>query len=226
MNGTVGSSFSGVTFSPDGRLIAGAAELGYIVIWDRASGKVRSLRQGVKGVAFTSDSQWLIANSTKQVSRWKVDPDSPGDALSETAVILGESDANTAESKVSSDGRCFSFLTSKGARFVSLTETPGRLESLTKETRMRGGSNSNAVISPNERFLACTQWDPNKTEIYDFRRGEMIATLDSFGGGAQFRPDCQELVIINKEEVVFWNTTDWSRVAIYRRPGIALRASV
>jgi len=216
-------SYKSVAFSPDGRLVAGGRD--EIVIWESATGKVRSRRKGGGewlGVAFTSDGHFLACPVRGDILKWDVgDFDGERDILSTETEILDDNAGFYGGGKVSSDRRWFSFLSSEGAKLIPISGRPHQVLT-SSETQRTNTGNSAAVISPDEKFLACTDWHSDAISVHAFPSGARIARLESiYCGGAQFSPDSSELVTINKEEVTFWNTSDWSRGTTYLRPSEA-----
>ena len=220
MNGNVSALYNAIAFSADNKLVAGASSYGHVVVWERATGKTRSLRENLGaayGIAFAENGD-LVANCERGVHRWSVsNADGEGEVLSEEVTSVELDGFTLAEGKISADGRWLSALGSDGAHFLSLTDPQATWQKLPART-MTGGGNSNVVVSPDGRFIVCTEWHHDQSEVYAFPGGELVARLDGIGGGAQFSPDSTELAIINKDVVTFWSTADWSRPTISHRP--------
>jgi len=71
-----------LSFSPDGRWLAGGSESGRIVVWDTATWDVARSWSAVQGgrvdsLAFTPDSRSVVAGGAGTASIWSIDPGAP-----------------------------------------------------------------------------------------------------------------------------------------------------
>src|SRR4029077_6391567 len=71
-----------LSFSPDGRWLAGGSESGRVVVWDTATWDVARTWVAVQGgkvdsLAFTPDSRSVVAGGAGTASVWSVDPRTP-----------------------------------------------------------------------------------------------------------------------------------------------------
>jgi WD40 repeat protein/serine/threonine protein kinase len=122
------SSYTHVTFSPDGKLLAAAQDGKLVLLWDAESGKSLPSLKGnddvVRHVAFSPDSRWLASAGDDRIVRlWRNDP-SKYVTGGEPQTLRGHIAAVRCI-EFSPDGRCLATAGDDGAVAVWSVPAPG-----------------------------------------------------------------------------------------------------
>ncbi|MBO3460056.1 AAA-like domain-containing protein [Aetokthonos hydrillicola Thurmond2011] len=190
---TIGDS--AVSFSPDGQLIAFAADDGTIKLWKRDGTQIKSLyghKDTVKSLSFSHDSQFIAsASDDRTIKIWKRDGTFTKtlSGHQRSVVSVSFSDDNTIAS-ASKDGT------------VKLWQLNGNLIK-TIPMKMQSHLIKTAAISPNGQIIAVGGEEEN-IELWN-RNGSFINTLSGHQGlitRITFSPDGETIAVVDNDTTI------------------------
>ena len=163
-------SVSGVSFSPDGKLLASASMDQTIKVWDVATGKERSTLRGhtngVTRVVFTPDGQRLLSSSSDQTIRiWNV---GTGQELSS---LKGHTDT-VVDVTINSEGTRFTSADSSGA----IKQWDAKTQQTARPLEVKDGVRSLAFRHDGQLLAAANL--SQKIHLCDPNTGKVSRTLE------------------------------------------------
>jgi Tol biopolymer transport system component len=206
------------SFSPNGRLVATAAENGAVVLWDLTLGRpVRSFsghRDGVNSVVFSPDGEQLLTASVDTLATvWNV---STGRAVRR---FSGHAGAVTS-AVFSPDGK--KILTGSADKTAILWDaiTGAKLRTFTGHTDEVVG----VALSPDGRLAATASTD-KYANLWNAETGEKVNALRTFDtvSGVAFSPDGKTLAASNfSNNVNLWEVVTGKPIAATKRVNLDL----
>ncbi|HUR60205.1 MAG TPA: WD40 repeat domain-containing protein, partial [Opitutaceae bacterium] len=208
------------SFSPNGRLVATAAENGAVVIWDLALGRpVRNFsghRDGVSSVVFSPDGEQLLTASVDTLATlWNV---STGRAVRRFSGHTGP----VTSAVFSADGK--KILTGSGDKTAILWDanTGGKLRTFTGHT----DEVVTVAFSPDGKLVATGSTD-KMANLWNAETGEKVNSLRTFDtvSGVAFSPDGNTLAASNfSNNVNLWAVATGKPIASTRRVNLDLNS--
>ncbi|HVX59020.1 MAG TPA: family 16 glycoside hydrolase, partial [Pirellulales bacterium] len=167
-----GGNIPSLAFSPDGRWLASASVDGTILLREATTGqtrqRIRGGRFGVSNVAFTPDSQTLVAQADGRIKLWPL-----GQEAEPSAVL--HLDVEWLHMALSPDGR---FLAACGADGVVKLWTWGQWDKPRVLPAVGASGWSILAFSADGELLACGwRWGTPKIALYGTRDGALKQTL-------------------------------------------------
>ncbi len=207
------------SFSADGRWLAAGGGPG-VAIWDVASGALLAERADlgwVTAAAFTPAADALIVTTeTGGAARH------PLAAGADGTLVLGEAEplpapptAGNGPAALGAGGRWLGFGGEGDGRAIDLAD-PARVAIAIPSLPWE--NNRQIALSPDGSLAAFSGWRTPSATVWHTGTSEQVAELPGFGGAAAFSPDGSVLAVMSKEEIVFWETAGWSRLAATPRP--------
>jgi hypothetical protein len=203
LTGTVRGNLRSAAFSPDARWLA-VSDVEHLQVWDLVSqGPGLSIRDLSEAHVFFSDAGELFAFGPKGSLRGRLDPGVPNSAPTVHQLSLptiGENDWLCVVSNA------FLWTAYRGSTLGSL-ETPSNQRKWFPTAQGVNG------ISPNGRRAAVFHQFTDELHIYKLPGFEAEATLTNRSQirTFAFSPSGDQLAVIGRGQVEFWNTQSWER---------------
>lgn len=218
--GLGGETFNAIAISPDNRLLAGGDESS-LNLWNVETGQLlHHERSGdLSGAAFSRDGRWLVTvTGSGRTTKRLLNPHPAGQASGFGPPVEIGSLGFTGPATGGGNGKFLSIPAASGGWLIDLAGEPALIKS---KADLEAGGVCSFVISPDEKFIAYSGWWDREFQVWEHKTGKLLASLPGLCGGLQFSPDSRTLAAINKDEITFWNTSNWTLKTRLERPSDA-----
>jgi serine/threonine protein kinase/WD40 repeat protein/tetratricopeptide (TPR) repeat protein len=201
---------SSLDISPDGRLLASAANDG-VRLWDMAAGKtVATLPIGrTYSVIFDQAGRFLITSSASGLHRWPIRPQTqPFTARFQVGppelIRLPRGQQKPKGASVSADGRTLAVCQNFGPTVIF------DLDQANAKPRLIHHPVTSLAVSPDGKWLATNAMEAYEGKLWDVQTGKWVRDFPGMrSADPVFSPDKRWLVFATAREYLFYRVGSW-----------------